>query len=169
MSLDMASYTSGELENLVTLARRNGEAQSNLPVGEKGTCPACGCVGPNPGYVKLSEEEIASEVKSLKPNFWKVASEGNATCLKRKFKCRNWQGAIDFINAASVISEREEVSHHPDLHLVMYRNIEMTLWTHAAGGLTAWDFKLARALEGILVDYSPKWLKENPASLGTEV
>lgn len=170
----MAAYsvtTSGDIENVdATIARRKGEAQNSLAVGEKGTCPACGCVGPNPGYIKLSQEEIAAEYSSLKQNgYWIVTSEGDAACLKRKFKCRNWQAAIDFINAASVISEREDISHHPDLHLTMYRNVEITLWTHAAGGLTSWDFKLARALEGIKVDYSPKWLGENLSSIGTEI
>ena len=170
----MAAYsgtTSGDIENIdLTIARRKREAQSPLAVGEKGTCPACGCVGPNPGYIKLSQEELVTEYSTLKQNgYWVLTAEGESTCLKRKFKCRNWQAAINFINAASVISEREDISHHPDLHLTMYRNIEITLWTHAAGGLTSWDFKLARALEGIKVDYSPKWLRENPSSIGTEV
>jgi hypothetical protein len=28
------------------------------------------------------------------------------------------------------------VSHHPDIHLTMYREVEVVIWTHAMGGLT---------------------------------
>ena len=150
-----------------TLARRNGEVES-IPVGETGTCPACGCVGPNPGYVQLTVEEIEVAYKSLKMDLWFLSEEGGSRCLRRSFKCRNWKAAIDFINAASEISERQDISHHPELHLTMYRNVDVVLKTHAAGGLTAWDFKLAKALEDIEIDYSPKWLKEHQEAVGTE-
>ena len=46
-----------------------------------------------------------------------------------------------------------------DIHLTMYRQIEVVIWTHAIGGLTQSDFILAREMEKIKVDYSPKWLE----------
>lgn len=150
------------LENeAATLARRSGDVKL-LEIGEKGMCPACGCVGPNPGYIKLTKEELDVEMATLKGDFWVLSDD--SLNLKRTFKCRNWQAAVDFINAASVIAEREDISHHPDLHITMYRNVEVVLWTHAAGGLTAYDFKLARGIETIQVDYSPKWLQNHPSS-----
>jgi len=82
--------------------------------------------------------------------------------LRFKFTCRNWKSSIDFINAASAIAESDSVSHHPDIHLTRYRDIEVVLHTHSAAGLTLYDFRLARELDKIVIDFSPKFLKSNP-------
>ena len=44
-------------------------SDETLPVGSVGRCPACGCVGPNPGYVSLSKEEIDENMKSISKNW----------------------------------------------------------------------------------------------------
>ena len=123
-----------------------------------GRCPACGCVGPNPGYECMTEEQILNEIKTISTK-WKLSDDKKQ--LKQSFVCRNWQAAIQYINNASQIAESSGIEHHPDIHLTTYRNIEVVLWTHAAGGLTVYDFKLARGLDSITIDYSPKWLKAN--------
>ena len=82
--------------------------------------------------------------------------------LRFKFTCRNWISAINFITQASVVAESDIVQHHPDLHLTKYRDIEVILHTHSANGLTLYDFKLARELDKIKIDYSPKFLRSNP-------
>ena len=61
-------------------------------------CPACGCIGPNPGYEKLSEEDLVAEYATLKQNaFWTMCDgesvDGGASSLKRQFKCRRGQSA----------------------------------------------------------------------------
>lgn len=89
---------------------------------------------------------------------WGVSSDGKL--LTRNFTARNFTAAMDFFNQVAVIAERE--GHHPDLHLTNYRDVEVVVSTHAAGGLTQFDFVLAAKLDTIPVDYSPKWLKENP-------
>ena len=55
-----------------------------------------------------------------------------------------------------------------DIHLTMYRQVEVVIWTHATGGLTLSDFVLAKALESIKVDYSPKWLENHPEFAGNQ-
>ena len=120
-----------------------------------GRCPECGCVGPNPGYNALTEDEVNIEMKKISP-YWILSDDKKQ--LKREFTCRNWQSAIQYINKASEIAESVNIEHHPDIHLTKYRNIEVVLWTHAAGGLTVYDFKLAVGLDTIEIDYSPKWL-----------
>ena len=130
---------------------------------KQGRCPACGCIGPNTGYNPLSREDMTALYQSLKPGFWVLSEDGLK--LKRSFKCRNWQAAIDFISEVSTIAESEKIQHHPDIHLTKYRNIEIVLWTHAAGGLTEYDFKLAKALESLDVDYSPSWLRSNAEAI----
>jgi hypothetical protein len=42
--------------------------------------------------------------------------------------------------------------HHPDLHLVSYRQAAIELWTHAAGGLTENDFILAAKIDELPVE-----------------
>jgi len=80
--------------------------------------------------------------------------------LSRSFTARNFQCALNFLNAVGVLAERE--NHHPDLHLTGYRNVEIVLYTHSLGGITANDLALAREMDAIPVEYSPKWLKSHP-------
>jgi 4a-hydroxytetrahydrobiopterin dehydratase len=56
----------------------------------------------------------------------------------------------------------EECGHHPDLAIRKFREVEIRVWTHSAGGLTRNDFILAAKLDRVPVNYSPKFLKENP-------
>ncbi len=46
--------------------------------------------------------------------------------------------------------------------LAFGRDVEVVVTTHAAGGLTHFDFVLAAKLDELEVDYSPKWLREHP-------
>ena len=81
--------------------------------------------------------------------------------ISRKFTARNFQSALDCINAMGNVAERE--GHHPDFHLTSYRNVEVVLYTHSLGGVSANDVALAKMLdEEVDVDYSPKWLEGNP-------
>jgi 4a-hydroxytetrahydrobiopterin dehydratase len=43
----------------------------------------------------------------------------------------------------------EEEGHHPDF-CVHYSRVDVTLWTHAVGGLSENDFILAAKIDGIL-------------------
>ena len=40
----------------------------------------------------------------------------------------------------------ESIQHHPDIEL-KWGEVTITLWTHHAGGLTIYDFDLAKAIE----------------------
>jgi len=80
--------------------------------------------------------------------------------LSRTFTARNFQAAMNALNAMGVIAERE--NHHFDFHLTNYRNVRIDIYTHSVQGLTENDFILAHLLDTVPVDYSPKWLKEHP-------
>lgn len=126
-----------------------------------GRCHACGCVGPNPGSDAISAiEEITEHMQTLRVGHWELADDMKS--IHRSFVCRNFKAAIQYINQVAEVAEREDIQHHPDVHLTNYRNIEIVLFTHAADGLTLYDFKLARAVDSVYIDYSPKWLKEHP-------
>merc|ERR1711862_92382 len=81
--------------------------------------------------------------------------------ISRKYIAKNFQSALDSINAMGNIAERE--GHHPDFHLTSYRNVEIVLCTHSVGGVTKNDISLARMFDKeVNITYSPKWLREHP-------
>lgn len=49
-----------------------------------------------------------------------------------------------------------------DLHLTDSRNVSLVLSTPAVQGLSLQDFNLAIRIDESDVQYSPKWIKENP-------
>ena len=110
----------------------------------------------------LSDSQIEESLQSLKL-VWKL-SYGDKLC--RKFTAKDFQSALNAINDIGVIAERE--NHHPDLHLTSYRDVEIVIYTHSLKGLTRNDFMLAEMIdEEVKVNYSPKWLKDNPDAQST--
>ncbi|KAI2490082.1 Pterin 4 alpha carbinolamine dehydratase [Fragilaria crotonensis] len=92
---------------------------------------------------------------------WKLQEKDGVRRIARQFVTKNFQTALDALNAFGAIAERN--GHHPDLHLVNYREVEIVLWTHKVGGLTQNDFELAKVFDSdVEVCYSPKWLNEHP-------
>lgn len=108
----------------------------------------------------ILDEKYIYDIISEKYKLWNVINENNILKLSRKFTCKNFQNAIEFINAAAVICE--ERKHHPDIHLTSYRDIELVIYTHSLSGITQNDLNLIEALDNIKVNYSPLWLKQNP-------
>ena len=89
---------------------------------------------------------------------WQVK---DGTKISQSYTARNFQCAMDSLNAIGQIAERE--NHHPDLHLTGYRNVEIVLFTHSLGGISANDIAMAKMIDHeVDVDYSPKWLKSHP-------
>ena len=70
--------------------------------------------------------------------------------LRREWRVKNFVTALDFFNRVGQIAEAE--GHHPDLHLVGYRNVTIELWTHAIGGLSENDFILAAKIDQLPVE-----------------
>jgi 4a-hydroxytetrahydrobiopterin dehydratase len=114
---------------------------------------------------KLSLEDAKAGVSGLEP-LWVLKESGGVLSLVRTYTARNFQAALDSINAMGVIAERE--SHHPNFHLTNYREVEIEIYTHKLNGLSKNDFTLADLMnKEVKVDYSPKWLGENPAAAST--
>lgn len=47
--------------------------------------------------------------------------------------------------------------------VLVCREVEINVSTHAAGGLTMFDFILASKLDALDAEYSPKWLQQQQA------
>jgi 4a-hydroxytetrahydrobiopterin dehydratase len=114
----------------------------------------------------LSLDEAKLELAAMtQPCVWSISSTSSlkegVLIVHREFVAKNFQAALDSINAMGEIAERE--GHHPNFHLINYREVKVDIYTHSLGGLTKNDFVLAERLSTeVNIDYSPKWLRENP-------
>lgn len=117
---------------------------------------------------RLDSNSIQQSLRELSPS-WQLEEINEASltyhAITKRFTCKHWQAAIDFINRASEVAERN--GHHPDISLTRYRDIEVRLVTHSgpSPGLTRLDFLVAKELDAVPVEYSPKWLKEHETSM----
>ncbi|MDL1873420.1 4a-hydroxytetrahydrobiopterin dehydratase [Deltaproteobacteria bacterium PRO3] len=66
--------------------------------------------------------------------------------IHKDFRFKNFLQAMDFVNAMARLAEDE--GHHPDF-CVHYREVAVTIWTHAIGGLSENDFILAAKIDAL--------------------
>lgn len=87
---------------------------------------------------KLSPEEIAVRLADI--NTWLNEDDR----LHKRFTFENFADALAFVNRAGEIAER--LDHHPDIKLG-WGYAEFFITTHDRGGLTDFDFALAKQIE----------------------
>ena len=73
---------------------------------------------------------------------WSEVSGRNA--ISRKFVFKDFNQAFGFMTRAALVAEK--MDHHPEWFNV-YKNVEVTLSTHDAGGVTELDIKLAGEMD----------------------
>jgi len=95
------------------------------------------CVACEGGVPPLTSEQI--RVYSSQVKDWKIAE--NKKSISKEFLFKNFKEALAFVNAVGKIAEEE--GHHPDINLHGYKNVLITLSTHAIGGLSENDFIVA--------------------------
>ena len=89
------------------------------------------------GGVDLFSHSQANEYLAEVPG-WEIIEDDKK--IKKEFKFKNFDEAIDFVDKVARVSEEE--GHHPDIH-IFYNKVVIELWTHAIGGLSENDFILA--------------------------
>jgi len=89
---------------------------------------------------KLDPREIETHLKDL--NEWKVVNEK----LSKRFKFENFSSALEFVNRAGAIADK--IDHHPDITFG-WGYAEFYITTHDAGGITEFDFALAKAIDSL--------------------
>lgn len=90
---------------------------------------------------KLDEQEINERLENLEG--WTFSENA----LHTSFEFDNFKEAFTLMTRIAFEAESQE--HHPDWSNV-YNQLEISLSTHDAGGVTEKDFKLAKAIEGIV-------------------
>ena len=89
---------------------------------------------------RLSTEEIETNLSGL--NDWTISNDK----LSKRFKFANFGESLSFVNLVGEIAER--LNHHPDI-LFGWGYAEFFITTHDRGGITDFDFALAREIDGI--------------------
>jgi 4a-hydroxytetrahydrobiopterin dehydratase len=64
--------------------------------------------------------------------------------IRRTYRFGDFREALAFVNRVGELAER--AGHHPDID-IRYNTVTLALTTHDAGGLSAKDFELARAID----------------------
>ena len=91
-------------------------------------------------YRKYSASEIRDEMKSLES--WKIV-DGK---LHRELEFRTFDDAISFMMRSAL--EITKLDHHPEWFNV-YTSVKIDLVTHDLGGISGYDFILAKKLDHI--------------------
>lgn len=89
------------------------------------------CEGGVPPVPREHAERLLADLPG-----WTLSDDG--VRIRREWVAKNFRAAVAFVNRVAELAEDE--GHHPDLHLVAYRNVAIELWTHAIGGLSENDF-----------------------------
>lgn len=99
------------------------------------------CEGGTPPFIK---DEALAYMKQVVG--WELLEEKRMR-IKREFVFKNFKQAMEFVNKVAALAEEE--GHHPDINLHNYRRVDITLYTHAIGGLSENDFILAAKINEI--------------------
>jgi 4a-hydroxytetrahydrobiopterin dehydratase len=94
----------------------------------------------------LSAEQVHSFLATLPK--WTLSEDSRR--IRREWRVKDFLTALDFFRRIGEIAEAE--GHHPDLHLVGYRNVTVEIWTHSLGGLSENDFILAAKIDQLPVE-----------------
>jgi 4a-hydroxytetrahydrobiopterin dehydratase len=98
-------------------------------------------------YRKLSDGEIRENLEGLKD--WKLVSGK----LHREMTFESFEDAVSFMMRSSM--EIAKLDHHPEWFNV-YNRVTVDLVTHDVGGLSQYDFELARKLDDVARTFGPK-------------
>lgn len=104
------------------------------------------CVPCEGGVPKLTPDEAGALLASV-PG-WSIVHHGER--IRREWTVKHFRAGMAFFNRVTEVAESE--GHHPDLHLVGYRNVAIEIWTHAIGGLSENDFILAAKIDQLPID-----------------
>jgi 4a-hydroxytetrahydrobiopterin dehydratase len=71
----------------------------------------------------------------------------NRDAIQKSFKFNDFSQAFGFMTQVALLAEK--MDHHPEWSNV-YSKVDITLTTHTAGGVTAKDLTLARAIDALI-------------------
>ena len=99
----------------------------------------------------LSEAEIAVAIEQL--DGWVICPNSDQPGLSKSFEFSGFNAAFGFISRVALAAER--ANHHPEWQNA-YHKVTIRWTTHAQGGVTDLDVKLAQRCDGIAKDSGQK-------------
>jgi 4a-hydroxytetrahydrobiopterin dehydratase len=91
----------------------------------------------------LSPDEVSSRLKDLRG--WML----NGDRITKMLIFKDFSQAVAFLDRITPVAD--EQNHHPDVS-IHWNELTLTLWTHASGGVTERDFRLAQAIDEMTED-----------------
>ena len=88
----------------------------------------------------LTDDQIGERLHKL--NGW----ERRRRAIRKKYTFETFMDGIAFVDKVAATAEKME--HHPDIKVV-WTTVTLSIQTHSEGGLTSWDFQLAKAIDEI--------------------
>lgn len=92
---------------------------------------------------RLSQPAVEALLKQ--ESGWSLRADGKA--ITRSFKFEDFNEAFGFMTRVALYADKHD--HHPEWSNV-YNNVEITLTTHDADGLSARDAAMAHAIAAML-------------------
>lgn len=111
-----------------------GTPAQSTGLGKKNCIPCEGNVDP---LDSGEANELLSEIHN-----WNLIGDEK---IEKVFDFQNFTHALLFVNNVGKIAEEE--NHHPDIAIVSYKHVKVTLSTHAIGGLSENDFIMAAKID----------------------
>lgn len=90
---------------------------------------------------KLEAAEISERLAETKG--WQAAND----ILSKRFEFKNFAESLEFVDKVGAIAERHD--HHPDIYFG-WGYAEINLTTHDRGGITDFDFAVAKEIDAIM-------------------
>ncbi len=98
------------------------------------------CVPCEGGVPRKTPAEVEEALRSL--DGWDARDD--RTRIHKHYRFADFVMAMKFVNALAALAESE--GHHPDFS-VHWNTVDVTLWTHAIGGLSENDLIVAAKLD----------------------
>ena len=99
---------------------------------------------PQQGSLTMTQKLAAHERQSVLAKLSGWSDVKGRDAITKKFVFQDFNQAFGFMTRAALVAEK--MDHHPEWFNV-YKNVEVTLSTHDAGGVTELDVKLAQAMD----------------------
>jgi 4a-hydroxytetrahydrobiopterin dehydratase len=89
---------------------------------------------------RLDDDQIDARLAELEG--W----ERDGDAIVKEYELEDFVGAVRFVDG--IVEPAEDMGHHPDLS-ISWNKVRVSITTHAAGGLTANDFELAKRIDAL--------------------
>lgn len=96
------------------------------------------CVPCEGGTKPFTKKQATDHLKMTRD--WELVP-GKVPNIQRKFVFSDFTEALNFVNKVGKLANQED--HHPDIFIHNYKKVDITLSTHAIGGLSTNDFIMA--------------------------